>query len=1671
VFFLLSGLLAANATAKTYYVNGRGKDDNRGTSSKRAFRTIKKAAEVARSGDTVKVGAGKYNDSFQIVGQQRRRRRLEFRAESPGSVTIGGQVEVFNSNRVVFKGFHFAGSIERFIVWHGSYNGLFENCTFSQGRQGLLVKDGSLTMDHCEIADFTNHGIQVDGAAQLSIQNSRISGCGRAGLEIRKDSRIKIDNSNIVDNVGNGLHVAFTDETIPVSAPSCDCLGTSPHVLAQQSYDLLATVKPKYAKFRSLIKKARTDINKSLEGKLWEDEWHAKTTKGSEIYERSLAAIEKLNAVYTNDVEFVINGDEVIVDHPFTIDTKVLGAAISAGGLYDLPVTTNIRVGNKTYQPFGSFSSPTKGNVNDNRNPRSFESSDVHEKSTKVSVAGRSWAKRSYRYSGSKDSHFYSYMTVQSTSRSGNLVVLRDGDRVPKISGVNGQASAEAFLKPYISGGGKVKLADNQVIFLFELGTTNLNSSAADFQDLVVLLTLKRAAESTEITAEEAELIRQAMKLLVKANEALASCAINQASCAGGDEDIIAEALQYHSNGLSKAGNEQFADASKSYRVAWEAAQKALKNRSSSVAGNGSSQANPPSGWKIDRLTVSVSDSKFTGNASGVAMLTKHEFTANDTDFSRNKNWGLQLRGTVAMKNCTITRNTGGGLHLEETKTQDLKIRSLRLQDNEKWGFYAKNCDLSLDQNKLNQLNITGSPIVIAGDGSDLAFNRVAISGGSTTGIELSGCNMKANQSTFTNNGNGLAADKSNVALYSCTFSGNTIGLHGTENESLAASRSKFNGNSDWGVAIHGPAGAGVSTFTGCVIQNNAANASNPAQSGGLYLEGVGPADLKLTDTTIADNGRYGMYASASTLVFDTNMIHPWRFSGHDCQIGSDQSHVTYSKFQVTGGRRYGVYATNGELHVKDSTFSGAAAGLYSRENNKFVATKSTFRDNTKYGVQIRGNATLDGCTIEGNESGILLQDVGAANQVTLADNTLSDNSKVGIYASNCTMTFDSTTFAGSTISGSKTLFAGHQSDLTFDSLTIEGGTQFGIASYDGKLTVTNSTFSGNKTGLYTEDSSACVATGSTFRNNTDGVRVRGPATFNSCLLEKNTNGLAIVNGSADDVKLATSRIINNTQYGVYAESSNLEFDSTMQADWVVEGNGSNFGATGSTMTFTGFTIKNGTTYGLVVTNGTATLTNSKLTGNDTGVYVDSSSTLTAANTQFTGNTTYGASLQGTANLSGCTFSKNRHGLQFANMSDGQFDCSNTTVSNNTQYGLHLESCTLTLTGNGVNGLTISDNAYGIHGSNSKLVFNGFTSTGNTYGALLTNSDITISNSTFTGSSVGLWANNNTSFKAVSSNFINNRSWGIYLVGPGSLRDCTVSNNRHGMVVSGVTLTDSNLIGTSITDNQWYGLYVVNGGVNLSTQATDQWSIARNGTNLMAYRSDLKLTSVTMEDAKTYGVYAWYGSLDLDRSTISSKSSGVLTYLASKVSVDRSHINGSGSNTGWGLINYLGALDVQNTVISGLRYGLYSYAPTKSANIRHTTIANAGSYGIYVRRGDANIANTIISGTGSGYGLWAHPGSNVLNSHNLISGFANPFYNTNTAGEVLQKPRFANAAAGDFSLGTGSPAINSGAVLSAAVNYDMDGNQRPLFKVFDIGAYEYTKSDGSFRVLDWQEKE
>jgi hypothetical protein len=201
--------------------------------------------------------------------------------------------------------------------------------------------------------------------------------------------------------------------------------------------------------------------------------------------------------------EFVATDEGTIeLQSDVTIKYEVLGAAISYGGQYDMAVTAqfNFSVANvsETVDPFGIYSDPVGSNLNSgnsaSENPVSYDVEKVYPAGTEVSILAKSWKKTRSSKSGTKINHWRQYMEVNSMSISGssslsNVIMLVNGDEVPQIDGFLEQDNIVTFLDTYVTDG-KISIGDDQVLVLFELGTTNLTSSAADFQDLVVLMTM-----------------------------------------------------------------------------------------------------------------------------------------------------------------------------------------------------------------------------------------------------------------------------------------------------------------------------------------------------------------------------------------------------------------------------------------------------------------------------------------------------------------------------------------------------------------------------------------------------------------------------------------------------------------------------------------------------------------------------------------------------------------------------------------------------------------------------------------------------------------------------------------------------------------------------------------------------------------------------------------------------------------------------------------------------------------------------------------------------------------------------------------------------------------------------------------------------------------------------
>ncbi len=225
------------------------------------------------------------------------------------------------------------------------------------------------------------------------------------------------------------------------------------------------------------------------------DWWETWFTCGNSSEESDLI-LEFLNKV--EDVDFDITDGEVIPTEAYHATVTILGSAINYGGQYEMPVTTGINVGSTCFEPWGCWETePVDANVNDGNNPRVYELPQTFAANTPISISSNCWMKKSSGYSGEENSHWKIYRTVHSHPASNRVYVLRNGDDVPDVQGFLDQQSILYYVNDYVVDD-KITLTENQVIYLFEY-TSDLGGSSADYQDLVVLITLSEAEGEPDI--------------------------------------------------------------------------------------------------------------------------------------------------------------------------------------------------------------------------------------------------------------------------------------------------------------------------------------------------------------------------------------------------------------------------------------------------------------------------------------------------------------------------------------------------------------------------------------------------------------------------------------------------------------------------------------------------------------------------------------------------------------------------------------------------------------------------------------------------------------------------------------------------------------------------------------------------------------------------------------------------------------------------------------------------------------------------------------------------------------------------------------------------------------------------------------------------------------------
>jgi prepilin-type N-terminal cleavage/methylation domain-containing protein len=174
------------------------------------------------------------------------------------------------------------------------------------------------------------------------------------------------------------------------------------------------------------------------------------------------------------------NGGTITVTQQSTMYIEVLGGEINCdagGSIIDTTTTINVTPQGGTTTSTTFPSSPPR--------PVTNVAASV---GTTLTITGTALANGG----ASNSCPGFSRYSVNSQTNNGTQVwTLRNGDSVPNFPPFGGQGTIDSYLAKFLDPvTRKVKLAENQVIFLYELGTTDTSSTAYDMQDLVVLATI-----------------------------------------------------------------------------------------------------------------------------------------------------------------------------------------------------------------------------------------------------------------------------------------------------------------------------------------------------------------------------------------------------------------------------------------------------------------------------------------------------------------------------------------------------------------------------------------------------------------------------------------------------------------------------------------------------------------------------------------------------------------------------------------------------------------------------------------------------------------------------------------------------------------------------------------------------------------------------------------------------------------------------------------------------------------------------------------------------------------------------------------------------------------------------------------------------------------------------
>jgi hypothetical protein len=216
-------------TGRIYFVATNGKNSNDGSESF-PWRTIQKAAETIRPGDTVFIKEGYYNERIWPEFSGNTGEYITYSSYKDDEVFIdgsnipiewGGLIHIYDKHHIKISGLNFrdSSSFGIYITGQDANNIIIENCDFKNHESSAIQVLGRYWLREIHGIDINNNtasnicinskqeAISLSGINDFSIHNNYVSDCPKYAINVKDGcANGRIYNNRIETSKGNGIY-------------------------------------------------------------------------------------------------------------------------------------------------------------------------------------------------------------------------------------------------------------------------------------------------------------------------------------------------------------------------------------------------------------------------------------------------------------------------------------------------------------------------------------------------------------------------------------------------------------------------------------------------------------------------------------------------------------------------------------------------------------------------------------------------------------------------------------------------------------------------------------------------------------------------------------------------------------------------------------------------------------------------------------------------------------------------------------------------------------------------------------------------------------------------------------------------------------------------------------------------------------------------------------------------------------------------------------------------------------------------------------------------------------------------------------------------------------------------------------------------------------------------